>query len=352
MAVDRFAGQLRWMRSYPKNRAVQTDGDRPAPRVLPPADLTEILRWRNTPAASGAVALFAPQDTPETFALKAASGELLWRSHALSGFTLLGIHNSLAIFAGPSVQAIHITTNKTAWQYRPSKNQPITGPAALIGAYVHVPTGGGLVSLRADSGSPAPQAPQPPNLAALTRSDMLRPTLERADIAFTFDLPEPDTLKVGNLTLKLPTGPVPPAVADAFAAFAPGWRLANCGDQNQPGLLKEYLGRSPVFVTQPLDANTPCTIARILRLPKDRRVALKLRAAHAPKSDWRLVVKVNGKQEIDRIIDHAATADNWFRSYVELAPYAGQQIMIELIHYPTAWANESAYWGPLVFENR
>ena len=53
--------------------------------------------------------------------------------------------------------------------------------------------------------------------------------------------------------------------------FAPGWKIANCGTEMDPGLRAEWAGKKNVLVTHPLDRDTGCVLSRTVIVPAGRQ---------------------------------------------------------------------------------
>lgn len=351
IALSRIDGRLRWMRAYEKSRDAESSGDRLQLRILPPRDARELARWSNTPRVCGNTLVAAPQDATAVMAYDIHSGAVRWKNDSLAGWTLLGATPRLAVFAGSSVQAIDAATGRTAWKHVMARDQTISGPGALSGGVVYVPTNRGLVMLDADTGSPRDNAPRPPDVAKLLREET-HPVVAGSGIAATFENPYPDAIRVDDQEITVPRGPAPEAVIDALASFAPGWNIAHCAAAQNIGLRGEYRGRSPTFVTSPVSNDTPCTLYRVYRMPRDRKHALKVRVSHENNSSWRFVAKVNGRVVQDKIIDRSATGESWLRLYIDLMDHAGKQVLVELEHHAIGAGSSLAFWSDLLLENR
>ncbi len=51
-------------------------------------------------------------------------------------------------------------------------------------------------------------------------------------------------------------------ISKAVSKFAPGWKAKSCGDDMNPGLREQEMGKSNVLVTHPLDHTTGCRLFR------------------------------------------------------------------------------------------
>lgn len=160
-------------------------------------------------------------------------------------------------------------------------------------------------------------------------------------------------------------GYTPPNSADAEIAkplqqFLPWWFVSNCGRDNSPGLRAQALGRQNVFVTTPLGNSVPCRLMITTSIPKDKKTALHLTVAADPQGQWELLVRVQqhdvfkqtiGTGEIKpstqpaQTIQPAAPVNPWVDIHVDLSPYAGDDVHLELLNNATSAAHAQAYWG-------
>jgi outer membrane protein assembly factor BamB len=159
IAVDRFDGRVRWV-------AVYRASDVPGARALRPPPLRWAtardaaaalrLRYRSTPVVCGGVVVAMPQDAPAIFAFDRAGGRRLWESdlQPAETFGLAGASGDMAVLCGgDAVYGLDAAgTGKRKWRYAPPEEGAITGPAAVLGRTVIVPTTRGLVQLDAADG--------------------------------------------------------------------------------------------------------------------------------------------------------------------------------------------------------
>lgn len=140
------------------------------------------------------------------------------------------------------------------------------------------------------------------------------------------------------------------ALAKSFERWAPGWTLCDCGEDMEPGLYREWNGKQDVFVTHPLNPQTPCRIVRVLHLPAGRKSLLKLTVGHHPQGDWTLVVKANGEEILRQAVGKATARGGWLDVVVDLSRYAGQRVQLELLNEPSGWSWEAGYWAQIAPE--
>ncbi len=129
--------------------------------------------------------------------------------------------------------------------------------------------------------------------------------------------------------------------------FAPGWKLTHCGWEMNPGLRPQYQGRENVLVTHPYDQETPCVLSKKVSLPEHQAAVLKLTVGHHldPVSDWTLIVRANGRELLNQSISAACSTGGWVEIKIPLTQFAGQDVELELVHQPSGWNYEAAYWA-------
>jgi len=136
-------------------------------------------------------------------------------------------------------------------------------------------------------------------------------------------------------------------LSKAIGTFAPGWAVAKCGDDMDPGLRERLRGRENVLVTHPLNQEMGCVLSRTVQLPRGKRGVLKLVVGHDPRGDWDLIVRANGRELLRKTIGPEVTTVGWTEVSVDLSRYAGKSTKIEIVNEPTGWRYEAAYWAEI-----
>ena len=126
---------------------------------------------------------------------------------------------------------------------------------------------------------------------------------------------------------------------------APGWKMTNCGPDMDPGLRAEYRGKKPVFMTHPLNREVGCSLTKNVDVPKEGKTTLNLVVANDNRGDFLLIVKAGGKKLLEETINSQAIADDWACFDVDLTPFAGKAVELELVNQPNGWSWEAAYWA-------
>ena len=136
-------------------------------------------------------------------------------------------------------------------------------------------------------------------------------------------------------------------ISEAVAKFAPGWKVARCGPDMEPGLYAEMQGKKNVLVTHPLDHNTGCVLSNKIKIPDGKKTTLRLVIGHHPQGDWTLLVKADGKELLKTPVDKETAKDGWMETEVDLSEYAGKEVNLELVNQPTGWVFEAGYWAEI-----
>jgi len=134
---------------------------------------------------------------------------------------------------------------------------------------------------------------------------------------------------------------------NAIRAFAPEWKIVDCGDQFIPAYRKDYNGKKGVLVTHPLTPEVGCVIRRTVKIGGGGKAKLRLVVGHHPLGDWTLIVRANGTEILNRSIGKETAPDGWAEIEVDLSDYAGLETRLELVNQPSGWAYEVAHWAAI-----
>ena len=134
--------------------------------------------------------------------------------------------------------------------------------------------------------------------------------------------------------------------------LAPGWTIANCGPEMEPGLREEELGRKNVLITHPLDKDTACVLSRIADIPAGKKTTLRLTVGHHPGGDWDLVVRADEREIFRKTIGANTGTNGWLDVSVDLSRYQGKSILLELYNQASGdWCWEGGYWNKISIES-
>jgi len=100
----------------------------------------------------------------------------------------------------------------------------------------------------------------------------------------------------------------------------------------------------PATRTHPIKRGVPSVLSRKLKIEDDKKTVLRTTVSHHPHGDWELRVKVNGKIISSKEVSSKTVSDEWLTHEVDLSPYAGKEINLQLENQPTDWRNEWGYW--------
>lgn len=100
----------------------------------------------------------------------------------------------------------------------------------------------------------------------------------------------------------------------------------------------------PATRTHPIKRGVPSVLSRKLKIEDDKKTVLRATVSHHPHGDWELRVKVNGKIISSKEVSSKTVSDEWLTHEVDLSPYAGKEINLQLENQPTDWRNEWGYW--------
>lgn len=133
----------------------------------------------------------------------------------------------------------------------------------------------------------------------------------------------------------------------------PGWIIAFCGSDMQPGLRETYKGKNNVLLTHPLSRDMPCVLTRVVDIPNGKKTVLKTQVSHHNGGDWLLVIRVNGSIQKEVTIGKDTVDENgWLDVEFDLTPFAGNKnVKIDLENKANGWAWEAAYWSDIRIEN-
>jgi len=100
----------------------------------------------------------------------------------------------------------------------------------------------------------------------------------------------------------------------------------------------------PATRTHPIKRGVPSVLSRKLKIEDDKKTVLRATVSHHPHGDWELRVKVNGKIISSKEVSSKTVSDEWLTHEVDLSPYAGKEINLQMENQPTDWRNEWGYW--------
>jgi len=134
-------------------------------------------------------------------------------------------------------------------------------------------------------------------------------------------------------------------LSEAISKFAPGWKVTKCGEDMNPGLRAEWAGKKNVLMTHPLSRTVGCVLSKKVKIPANKKTALRLVVGHHPDGDWTLLVKADGKELLKTSVGKETAENGWMQTDVDISAYAGKEIKLELVNQPSDWQWEAGYWA-------
>ena len=143
------------------------------------------------------------------------------------------------------------------------------------------------------------------------------------------------------------------SIQKAIDEVFPGWTISDCGDEMNPGYYESFRGRNDIIMTHPLNEETPAVLSAEIKIPKDKNTKLKVVVSHHDKGDWDLVCRVNGSKQKQIIVGEQTDGidkDGWLEVIIDLTPFAGNNIKLDLENKANGWLWEAGYWGEITIE--
>ena len=85
-------------------------------------------------------------------------------------------------------------------------------------------------------------------------------------------------------------------------------------------------------------------LSRKVSVHKGKKTSLGVTVSHHPHGDFELRVKVDGKVISKQAVSSKTVTDEWLTHNIDLSPFAGKTINLQLENFPSGWRNEWAYW--------
>ena len=96
--------------------------------------------------------------------------------------------------------------------------------------------------------------------------------------------------------------------------------------------------------THPIKRGVPAVLSQKFKVFGGKKTVLRATVSYHPHGDWELRVKVNGKIISKAEVSSKTVIDEWLTHEVDLTPYAGKEINVQLENQPTNWQSEWGYW--------
>jgi hypothetical protein len=132
--------------------------------------------------------------------------------------------------------------------------------------------------------------------------------------------------------------------------LAAGWTLLYSGNGPDADKLAEIRGKTGVLSTYPPNQVTTPTLRRTVDLGPASKQVLKVVVGHHETGAWTLVVRIDGKEALSKAVSSETSQAGWLEVSVDLAPYAGKSVLLELVAVPGGVGYEVAYWSEIALK--
>ncbi|MBI3856222.1 MAG: hypothetical protein HY293_11085 [Planctomycetes bacterium] len=128
-------------------------------------------------------------------------------------------------------------------------------------------------------------------------------------------------------------------------AVAGGWRLMNCKPELQKTV--SVAGKDNVLRTTEESTSKQPTLRRMVDATASGPV-VKATVGHLPGEAWTLVVRVEGKDVESKTISAETSKEGWVEVSVDLSPFAGKSVLVELISV----SGDNALWAQVALDGK
>jgi len=95
-------------------------------------------------------------------------------------------------------------------------------------------------------------------------------------------------------------------------------------------------------MTHPLNKEVGCTLSREIEVPAQGKTFVQALVASDKRGDFQLIAKVAGKPVLEQTVTPKTA---WAAVEIDLTPFAGKSVKVELVNQPNGWSWEAAYWA-------
>ncbi len=125
--------------------------------------------------------------------------------------------------------------------------------------------------------------------------------------------------------------------------IAPQFSAARVGRQGL-AIVAEHAGREGVLRTTPIDRRQPCVLRGKVDVPTGEHPRLILAVSNDAAGAWNLEVKAGGKVLHEALVG-GTSEPKWRTISIDLAPWAGKQVSLELVQGAADERPAAAYWA-------
>jgi hypothetical protein len=148
-----------------------------------------------------------------------------------------------------------------------------------------------------------------------------------------------------DLALARWTNHVPKDVQEMVGEFLPGWTLLTKQNLQQAGHQPDFEGQQDLFQTQ-TSKDHPVIFARSVTVSPDRPAKLRIQAGGPQGHPWQLAVRVNDQVLMTTKLDDQ-TPTRLGQYDIDLAPFAGQTVWVQVAQDAIGGAPATAFWKQL-----
>lgn len=130
------------------------------------------------------------------------------------------------------------------------------------------------------------------------------------------------------------------------AAMWSEWKITSTQEPGSTGLLATYGDRSSVYMTHPIDRNTPAKLEREVDIPSGKKTTLSFWVAPHQNGDFELRVYVDNKEVLKEMV--GPKGSGWREKKIDLSLHAGKRVALRLENAANDWDWEHAYWSDLI----
>ncbi len=130
---------------------------------------------------------------------------------------------------------------------------------------------------------------------------------------------------------------------ESVALWNPDWKVVCPPFEGAPKKLVEYAGRKNVLMTHPASRTSPAVLECTIEVGAQSR--LEFAVAADERGDWELRVRANGQLLQKRTI--TKEGDRWKSVSIDLSPFAGKTVTVQLENAANGWSWEFGYWSDL-----
>jgi len=128
-----------------------------------------------------------------------------------------------------------------------------------------------------------------------------------------------------------------------FASVLPTWWPPSDYKSRWQFVPGDVRGETRLMISRTGENQQPTWLTSKLQIPVVPS-SLHFRVANQPGQKWRLVVRIDSETVMDRVLDDAATSNNWQDVAVDLAPFAGRSALATAMHGPVDGQPSEALW--------